>query len=120
NGETLWELPMKSAEHVPRIVTVDMKSTPFHTITFLADNKAYEIDYAGKLKWACPPYTNRGYPGAGFQYHHNFTRLQNGNYMLLSADLIKKQQRGQEHARAQPDEGIDFGSIVEFDPAGGV
>jgi hypothetical protein len=81
NGLPIWYLP-----DIPGIVnensTVrDLKVTPFSTITFLADNRAVEIDYNGNVLWQAP---NSGKVSGDTSeyYHHEFTRLKNGNYMV--------------------------------------
>jgi hypothetical protein len=81
HGHTIWYLP-----NIPGIVdensTVrDLKITPFSTITFLADSRAVEIDYNGNLLWKAPNDGKISGDTAEY-YHHEFTRLGNGNYMV--------------------------------------
>lgn len=89
NGNALWYLP-----NIPGIVddnTIlrDIKVTPFNTITFLTSKNAFEIDYDGNVLWTAP---NDGKISgdSSERYHHEFTRLKNGNYMVAGLKYIQK------------------------------
>jgi hypothetical protein len=60
--------------------------TKQHTITFIAStktNRAIEINYEGKIIWKAPEHSDIN-PDGNLFYHHEFTRLDNGNYMVIS------------------------------------
>ena len=78
-GRPVWYLPdVKGIGTPPR----DLKVTRQHTITFLLDNRAYEINYNGDVLWSTPSAdVTKKEQGGG--YHHECTRLSSGNYMVL-------------------------------------
>jgi len=59
-----------------------MKISPQGTITFLIGKQIYEVNYDGSVLWMGP---DNGIISGGLSedYHHEFTRLYNGNYMVL-------------------------------------
>lgn len=86
NGDPLWYLP-----DIPGIVdsgtTVrDLKVTSQGTITFITENGIHEIDYAGNLLWQGP---DDGVVSGDKteRYHHEFTRLTNGKYMVCGNEI---------------------------------
>ena len=66
----------------------DLKFTPEGTITFIYRN-AYEINYNGDVLWKAP---NNGLISGdslhGEFYHHEFTRLPNGHFMVLAIQFL--------------------------------
>jgi hypothetical protein len=80
NGEKVWYLPDIPGKLDSSSRVRDLKLSPFGTITFLTDTSAYEVSYDGRLLWQAPP------TGQGLYYHHEFSRLRNGNYMILGLD----------------------------------
>lgn len=130
-GEALWYLPniTGKVDNTKRIR--DLKVTPQNTITFLTDDNAYEIDYAGNILWEGP---NTGdISGDSIeQYHHEFTRLANGNYMVAGRDISLRKIPGEIDESIYKDE-VDIiikknkyykkiysGTIIEYDTAGNV
>ncbi len=84
-GKPVWYLPdIRGVGTPPR----DLKVTPQKTITFLLDNKAYEVDYNGTVLWATPS-PDAAKKGQGGGYHHEFTRLASGNYMVLGKKQVQ-------------------------------
>lgn len=85
NGKPVWYLPdIRGVGTRPR----DLKMTQQKTITFLLDNCAYEISYNGAVLWTTPvPDVSRKNLGGG--YHHEFTRLASGNYMVLGKKQVQ-------------------------------
>ncbi len=84
DGNALWYLP-----NIPKLVDDnsiirDLEITPFNTITFMTTNQAFEIDYDGNLLWKAPD-DGRVSGDTSEHYHHEFTRLKNGNYMIIGA-----------------------------------
>jgi hypothetical protein len=78
-GKPVWYLPdIKGLGTPPR----DLKISPQKTITFLLDSRGYEINYNGDILWSTPSRdASKKEQGGG--YHHEFTRLVSGNYMVL-------------------------------------
>ncbi len=126
NGKPVWYLPkVDGANHSPR----DMKLTSRGTITFISD-KPYEINYDGEVLWKAPKkVTVSG--GNEEWYHHDFTRLSNGHYMVLGTEKIQlprqykaliSSAKGNE---VPIDEDVNnnlakFGTIIEYDKNGNV
>jgi len=78
-GRPLWFLPGKvfSKKGIK-----DFKLSPQATITMIAGEEIYEVNYLGDILWKGP---NTGIiSGDSIEhYHHEFTRLANGHYMVL-------------------------------------
>ena len=86
-GNPLWFLP-----HIKGVVNDNtpvrnLRASTAGTITFLANNMPYEIDYHGKILWH-PPYESGMERDTAERYHHEFKRLKNGNYMVMGNDLV--------------------------------
>ena len=128
-GKPVWYLPdIRGVGTPPR----DLKATSQNTITFLLDNRAYEINYNGTVLWTTPsPDASRKELGGG--YHHEFTRLASGNYMVLgkkqslwelSSTIDSKVLNApnevivHDSAKGKYYQKIEFGTILEYDPAG--
>lgn len=86
NGNLVWYLPYTETSFNEGNVIRDIKLTSAGTITLLANNEAYEIDYTGKVLWKAP---NDGTVSGNEKenYHHEFTRLENGHYMVLGYEF---------------------------------
>lgn len=83
-GNPVWYLPTLEA----RGNTVrDLKITSRGTITFVIDEYGvFEVNYKGTVLWQGP--NNGIISGDNLEhYHHEFTRLNNGNYMALAQDF---------------------------------
>jgi hypothetical protein len=90
-GQPVWylpEMPEKIDEHS---LLRDIKLSSTGTITFLLGNQgeqsAYEIDYNGRILWKAPD-NGRVNGDNREHYHHEFTRLKNGRYLLLGNELV--------------------------------
>lgn len=85
-GEPIWYLP-----HTPDLVfedkiVRDLKMTSQGTITFVSGGgNAYEINYNADVLWKAP---NTGEISGDTceHYNHEFTRLNNGNYMAAGME----------------------------------
>ena len=66
----------------------DIKFTPQGTITFMIDQAGYDIDYNGKLLWHTPSSDSVNGSAGPDYYHHEFTRLANGHYMILGMEYL--------------------------------
>jgi len=122
NGRPVWYLPLAAGINLtPR----DMKANSSGTITLL-DGSGYEFDYDGNIVWKTPP------PGAGpvnAEYHHEFTKRPNGNYMVLGMEYVscKRPVKEDDHSVVLEDGGagtpgprLRFGTILEFSKDGGL
>lgn len=81
-GQAIWYLPYVKGITDHNIRIRDLKPTPFGTITFLTPTDVYEIDYDGNVLWRSPHDSLDAYAAELERYHHEFTRLSNGNYMV--------------------------------------
>ena len=128
NGNALWYMPEKtSMTDIPR----DIKLSPRGTVTFLIKDQAYEVNYNGDILWKGP---NDGRVSGDSQehYHHEFTRLANGHYMVLGDEGIARKQSnfaaGDLHSGGPGvNSSVDsshpatpFGTIIEYDETGKV
>ncbi len=84
NGRPVWFLPESKAwEGDLR----DLKLSPFGTITFLCGDKIFEANYDGDILWKGPD--NGKVSGDNSEhYHHEFTRLTNGHYMVMGDEEV--------------------------------
>ena len=140
NGSrTLYDMKGNPVWFVPNIEKTnssasDIKFTPQHTLSLLYNNNAYEVNYNGEILWKAPLpgdviKGSKGSEGGSIIYHHEFTRLQNGNYMALGSMQGSVSQPASEPGRK---DGSDAGKkeryhffpstlssvIYEFDEAG--
>ncbi len=117
-GNPVWYLPAIDNKTVmPR----DLKVTVAGTITFV-EADAYEINYDGTVLWKAPDFNHiSGQPKES--WHHEFTRLTNGNYMIYANEFL--------FCNMQPDSTMQidytnkaaepksvFGVLAEFDASG--
>ncbi len=86
SGSPVWFLP--NFDNLPNenFDVRDLKLTPQGTVTFIAGEDAYELNYNAEILWKGP---NDGKVSGGSSeyYHHKFTRLANGHYMVLAYDF---------------------------------
>ncbi len=131
-GNPVWFLPDELNDE--KLEVRDLKVSPQGTITFLIGNHPYEITYNGEVLWKAPD--NGVVSGLSIEgYHHEFTRLSNGNYMLLgneyaAVDLAELKNNRLVVKRAkdvflQGSDGKGFvkkemGTIIEYDHSGNV
>jgi hypothetical protein len=86
DGRPVWYLPKMDVRNEamgPR----DIKVTPQGTITFVLNTSIFEISYDGEVLWKGPDNPVRGKPNVN-EYHHEFTRLTNGHYMVLGTERV--------------------------------
>jgi len=131
NGEALWFLPDMPGISNNNYKIRDLKLTPQNTITFLsADAYACEIDYHGNLLWMAPD--DGKVSGDKLEYyHHEFTRLSNGHYMVAGNKMIPRKLPGNVSPTVNSERKIypaedghyistEAGTIIEYDTAGNV
>ncbi len=81
-GHPVWFLPQTDKLRFSETAVRDLKITSRGTITFVVSTaNAYEVDYDGNILWEAP---NTGVVSGDTSehYNHEFTRLDNGHYML--------------------------------------
>ncbi|RYE23314.1 MAG: hypothetical protein EOP51_10910 [Sphingobacteriales bacterium] len=84
NGNALWYLP-EIPGAMDRFAEIrDLKATRYGTFTFLSQESVYEINYDGKVLWKS---ASSGVDSLDF-YHHEFTHLNNGHYMVANNELV--------------------------------
>ena len=136
NGQPVWFLPDIDGYKTDISKLRDMKITSRGTITFIYEELgAYEINYNGDILWKAP---NSGeVSGSSTEnYHHEFTRLKNGHYMILgleaelwnkhmvdpndSSFLIIHTDRNKHDSSKIGYTTLPFGTIIEYDQKGNV
>ena len=120
SGRPVWYLPeIKGVKQTPNSVLRDLKLTPFSSISFLLDDKAYEINYNGDVLWTGP---DDGTVSAGTteHYHHEFTRLTNGHFMVLGEELPLAKQKLSGVAAGSDSfyNSVAYGTVIEYDEKG--
>ena len=83
DGRLIWYLPV--IDGIDYGTVTDLKLSPTGTITLMYnDKKAFEINYNGDILWSAP---NNDNPNPDLHYHHELTKLNNGNYMVLATEI---------------------------------
>jgi len=118
-GNPVWYLPyIDGAYTAPR----DLKMSLMGTITFLLGAQAYEVNYNGDILWKGPDKGTVSGDTSSEYYHHEFTRLANGHYMVLGDENYSKKlpaaekdnsQLANDKLTASPRK--TFGTIIEYD-----
>jgi hypothetical protein len=130
-GRPVWFLPAKEPFQNTSLEMRDLKMTPQGTITFLLLDKAYEINFDGDVLWTAPD--NGAVSGENIEfYHHEFTRLSNGHYMILGNEQRWCKMPAQDDSTAfmvdTPNRSdnkvfykkVPFGTVIEYDEHGKV
>ena len=133
NGKPVWYLPAMAGFTKEKLRDLrDLKLSPKGTITFLLNQQAYEINYNGDILWKGP---NNGIVSGkrAERYHHEFTRLANGHYMVLGdehvlwklppskdSSLLHDDKVIWDKAKKTLSQKIDFGTLIEYDEKGRV
>ncbi len=86
-GQPVWYLP--NIEGVINDISGvrNLRISPQATITFIVDNRPYEVDFDGNVLWRSPK-NNSTTNDTVEAYHHEFRRLKSGNYMALGNESI--------------------------------
>lgn len=132
NGKAVWYMP-DIPELKKRDINIrDFKATATGTFTFLTQEDALEVDYNGNIVWKAP---NDGkVSGKSTEgYHHEFTKLSNGHYMIAGAEIVKKRIPGYlqdyfaegDKSVSKGSDGSDYkeftcGTLIEYDATGKV
>lgn len=133
-GAIVWAMPQTEFLG-PKLGVREMRLTPAGTITFITDQgancDAVEIDLQGNLLFKAPDDGKVSGDSTEY-YHHDFKRLVNGNYMVLSKTFKwlavpeaykAKYENNKADTKLMNDTlfaRIEFGTIIEYTPAGKV
>lgn len=118
NGRAVWYLPKVNG--IP-IIPRDIKVSPAHTITLLFD-PPYEVNYNGEVLWKGPPEGKVSGDNTE-HYHHVFTRLHSGHYMVMGQDSVAWRPAGLKSVDKRNDSfaaKTQFGTLIEYDERGNV
>ena len=130
NGKPVWYLPDSLHGANEPITNVrDLKCTPFGTISFMNGSTIYEVNYNCDILWKKPNGDLRGGHKIRSTYNHEFTRLENGNYMVLSIEdilfkgtikdtdlsFLPHTDKATSDTSYRP---IKLGALIEYDKAG--
>lgn len=131
-GNPLWYLPDITVAKDKAIQMRDVKATHDGTFTAASGMGAYEFDYNANRLWVAP---NDGKVSGDTTeyYHHEFTKLSNGHYMIcghknvymqlpadklneksMSSKLVEKGDDGNYYIKAKT------GTLIEYDSKGNV
>jgi len=123
NGKPVWYLPEAMGYETEPI---DLKNTNFGTITFICNEQIFEVNYNGDTLWSGPD-DGKVNGEKREHYHHEFTRLESGNYMALGMQYVPSETRDQAamtNNRAgnanqdTPKPQLFFGTLAEYDAKG--
>ena len=81
SGKPIWYLPNVTG-NLRQMRLRDLKMSEAGTLTFVTDKIAIEIELNGKKLWNTPGDGKISGDSTEF-YHHEFTRLKSGNYLVL-------------------------------------
>ena len=84
-GEPVWFLPQLPGLDVEQGVVRDLKVSQTGTITFLLNDRPYEITYRGDQLWSLPDTGS-----TNGRYHHEFTHDKNGYVLMGTENLLCK------------------------------
>ncbi len=135
NGHPVWYVPDNELSGDGTTHLRDLKITQQATITFINKANIYEINYNGDVLWKGP--NNGAVSGANVEaYHHEFTRLSNGHYMVLGMESVlwDRKQPSPSDINLQPvsvsaikdeinkpaNRKTPLGTIIEYDEKGTV
>ena len=120
DGKPVWYLPLKGKLVNKENKLMDMKLTPQGTVTFLIGQNIYEVNYNGDIIWEGPD-NGKTTRDNNAHYHHEFTRLRNGHYMVLGNEFVKTGAAHSSNVNARKiDSTTAFGTVIEYDQKGRV
>lgn len=111
-GKPVWFVPLLEDAETNTNSLRDIKLSPANTVTYLYKEMPYEITWDGLLLWKGP---NTGVVSSekSENYHHEFTMLSNGHYMVLGT-------QNNVLSMADPSFPTKFGTVIEYDKEGNV
>ncbi len=130
DGQPVWFLPDSSTVPNKLSSAIDMKMSVQKTITFILNDKANEINYDGTILWSAPN-TGEVSGDTSEHYHHEFTKLANGHYMIMGNENVLWEVPGYKpDSVAETDivtdgngvsrQQLKFATIIEYDEKGKV
>lgn len=112
--EPLWFIP-NNPEGVPISKGMrDLKLTRDGTFLALIDSMAYEFDLEGNIIWKAPN-TGKIAKRNTEDYHHDFQKLPNGDYVVLGNEKVKAKFKGERDSL-----NYESGFIVQYNRLGDV
>jgi len=130
-GNPLWYLPDTPGNFDRNMPNRDLKVTPTGTITIINEKGAFEFNYDGHLVWHAPN-DGRVSGDSMEHYHHEFTKLSNGHYMVCGVEHVVRKLPADVDTCAFTDDmnlqkikGIfykkmDCGTLIEYDSSGNI
>ncbi len=130
-GNPVWYLPEMPVETDINKQTRDLKPTKDGTFTTVSRLGAYEFDYDGNMLWKAPN-DGRVSGEENESYHHEFTKLSNGNYMVCGSkpalkklpDIIGQEEIKNLKRTELHDDGyymnVNTGTLIEYDNKGNI
>ncbi len=137
-GKPIWFLPDLGGIISETAIVRDLKTTSRGTITFLlgeiSSQQLFEINYDGVVLWKGPNTGEVSGDTSEF-YHHEFTRLDNGNYLALGSEFVDVHQKTSATGFSRPANTVregaqavnnpslsrtQFGTVIEYDASGKV
>lgn len=113
DGKPVWFMPENEKLDNKRLR--DFKLTNRGTLTYLDITQCEEMNLQGNSIWVTP--SDGSFSGDSLDYyHHEFTRLSNGNYMVLGKSFVESDIVINE----KKIETIPLSIIIEYNPAGEV
>lgn len=130
-GNPLWYLPDTPGIFDRNMPNRDLKVTPTGTITITNEKGAFEFNYDGHLVWHAPN-DGRVSGDSMEHYHHEFTKLSNGHYMVCGVEHIIRKLPADVDTCAFADDmnlqkingvfykKMDCGTLIEYDSLGNI
>jgi len=133
-GNPVWYFPFPGKEEQGNVLARDLKTTPQGTITFLHTQHIFEINYNGDTLWKGPD-NGQVSGGDSERYHHEFTRLANGHYMVLGTEHVHwdhpfipedssfsmiEDEKIKYDSNISAKKKTPFGTLIEYDEKGNV
>ncbi len=111
-GEPVWYLPpIERGLREDRLR--DLKMTGNGTLTFLTLRKCVEINIDGSRVWTTPANSSVSHDSTEF-YHHEFTKLPNGNFIVLGKSYEMKSLQLDDLSIDK----IPVSVVIEYNPQG--
>ncbi len=134
DGKAVWFLGFVDGVPVNQVPARDMKLTYDHHLSCILSDGPKELDALGNVIWKAPD-TNKINHGVKERYHHEFTKLKNGRYMVMGVEpLVLEWVNGKNGQFKLVQSGVKigddfdkkkyvkvaFGTLMEYDSMGRV
>lgn len=117
-GRPVWYLPAADNIADDNTTIRDLKITRAGTITFIGNkNIPFEVNCRGNVLWHGPN-TGQVNGERDERYHHEFTRLSNGHYMVLGTEVVSLPVTDETGAKAMSM--CPMSILIEYDHNGKV